>query len=104
MRIYIYVSRGFSKTGALSEAAWQVGLRGILESASTLFQVQQRFWALNFFTSLRNEEPEHSLDQFSSHPSGVLDLAQLLEKLYQRSAVGSDSDCQWCAVVLTRED
>lgn len=80
------VSRGFSKTDAVSEAAWQVGLRGVLESRkaelcfSFLFQVQQRFWPLNFFTSLRNEEAEHSLDQFSSHPSGVLDLAQLLAK------------------------
>lgn len=29
--------------------------------AETLFQVQQRFWPLNFFRSQRNEEPEHSL-------------------------------------------
>lgn len=61
------VGRGFSKTGALSEAAWQVDLRSILESRkaaiclNSLFQVQQRFWPLNFFTSVRNEEPEHSL-------------------------------------------
>lgn len=32
LRIYLSVSRGFSETGALSEAAWQVGLKGILES------------------------------------------------------------------------
>lgn len=61
------VSRDFSRTGALSEAAWQVGLGGVLESRkaeicfNSLFQVQQRFWPLNFFRSLRNEEPEHSL-------------------------------------------
>lgn len=65
-------------------------MRGIQESTkaeiclNSLFQVQQRFWPLNFFISVRNEEPGHSLLQVSTHPSGVLDLAQLLEKLYQR--------------------